>query len=124
MGEMLISHRFFKIGALTIIIIVTVVALGISYATLCIIIPTTSGTVYLSQKEYSDRQIRQSAAVHGRRMRKLSILERQREWNHRYGSSTTSAEGTNHSIGGCNSHPSTMSTGFQRTLPRMRRLNR
>ena len=123
MGE--ISHRIFKIGGLIIIIIVTVLALGISYATLCIIIPATSGTVYLSQKEYSDRQIRQSAAVHGRRMRNLSIVERQRDWNHRRGSSTTSAEGTPHSISGYNSQPSTMSTpGLSHVLPRVRRLNR
>lgn len=122
MGE--ISHRIFKIGGLIIITVVTVLTLGISYATLCIIIPAASGTVYLSQKEYSYRRIRQASAVHGRRMRNLAVLERQREWKHR--PSTPPADGTLYSSSAYNLQPNKMSTRLPNampTLPRMRRLN-
>jgi len=117
MGE--ISHRIFKIGGLTIVTVVTVLIFGISYATLCVIIPAASGTVYLSQKEYSQRRIRQAAAVHGRRMRNLGVLERQREWKH----SSSSSDRTLHSSSAYNTPTNKLSAGFSQALPRMRRLN-
>ena len=117
MGE--ISHRILKIGGLTIVTVVTVLVFGISYATLCVIIPAASGTVYLSQKEYSHRRIRQAAAVHGRRMRNLGVLERQREWKH----SSSSSDRTLHSSSAYYTSTNKLSAGFSQALPRMRRLN-